>query len=516
MADDKLEDLPEEDAPDDAGDDTAAGDEPDAGGGEASPGGGDDFEDLDLEDIDFPDDDFDDDFGEDGEDGDKKKWIIIGSAVFVVVAVLSGGAIFFLGGDGEESAKSDLPEAILSLKIPPKGKMKMKMGRKGIPPPAHKSAGTPTTSQQAGAPKQGNTPAPNSAAGQAASPQVSPQASPQASNSGTPPEASRPRTHAGAGTIVPSVTAAAFKDIPMMQNPKPLPGPDKKLGEAMEGGIVPKVSKDGRQAWQVYAKPFTGSAGLPRIAIIIKGLGFSRAATIAAVNHTPAEVTLAFDPYAKNVGDWVGLARTAGHETLITLPMEPDDFPTSDPGPIALQTDLKQNENIDRLRYVMSVSNGNVGMLQMMGTRFATSQQALTPVLKEIRNRGLLIVDDGLVKNSLIVKIASTIALPRARADVFIDQDPSKLGIMRGLSKLEEFAKKNASAIGIARALPSSITNIMAWTKTLAGKKIVLAPVSAIVKISGSGAGAEAQAGAGQPNAPAPANATSQAPAPPK
>ena len=465
MADDKLEDLPEEDAPDDAGDDTAAGDEPDAGGGEASPGGGDDFEDLDLEDIDFPDDDFDDDFGEDGEDGDKKKWIIIGSAVFVVVAVLSGGAIFFLGGDGEESAKSDLPEAILSLKIPPKGKMKMKMGRKGIPPPAHKSAGTPTTSQQAGAPEQGNTPAPNSAAGQAASPQVSPQASPQASNSGTPPEASRPRTRAGAGTIVPSVTAAAFKDIPMMQNPKPLPGPDKKLGEAMEGGIVPKVSKDGRQAWQVYAKPFTGSAG---------------------------------------------------HETSITLPMEPDDFPTSDPGPIALQTDLKQNENIDRLRYVMSVSNGNVGMLQMMGTRFATSQQALTPVLKEIRNRGLLIVDDGLVKNSLIVKIASTIALPRARADVFIDQDPSKLGIMRGLSKLEEFAKKNASAIGIARALPSSITNIMAWTKTLAGKKIVLAPVSAIVKISGSGAGAEAQAGAGQPNAPAPANATSQAPAPPK
>jgi polysaccharide deacetylase 2 family uncharacterized protein YibQ len=87
---------------------------------------------------------------------------------------------------------------------------------------------------------------------------------------------------------------------------------------------------------------------------------------------------------------------------------------------------------------------------------------------------------------------------------------------MRGLSKLEEFAKKNASAIGIARALPSSITNIMAWTKTLAGKKIVLAPVSAIVKINGSGAGAEAQAGAGQPNALAPANATSQAPAPPK
>ena len=80
----------------------------------------------------------------------------------------------------------------------------------------------------------------------------------------------------------------------------------------------------------------------------------ARAATIAAINHTPAEVTLAFDPYAKNVGDWVGLARTAGHETLISLPMEPDDFPTSDPEVSGVTLDTGRMVCLMRKDYVLA------------------------------------------------------------------------------------------------------------------------------------------------------------------
>ncbi|MBT7266471.1 MAG: hypothetical protein HN884_06330 [Rhodospirillaceae bacterium] len=484
-SEDASEDAPE-DEPEGASEESAEEAEGDAEGRTEGANSADyeDYDDLDLEDIDFPDDDFDEDFDEEGGGDSKKKWILIGSAVFVVVAALSGGAMFFLGGDEEETAHGDLPEAVLSLKIPKKSKMKMgqsaprssRLQPGGAPSPAPDARGAkPATGPTQSAPT--GAPAPAQAQASAQAPAAA----------ATPPIASRPRTQAGAGLIVPSVTAAAFKGFPMMQNPKPLPGPDKSLGESTGGGVIPIVSKDGRQPWQAYAKPFSGEATLARIGIIIKGLGFSRAATVAAINHTPAEVTLAFDPYAKNVGDWVGLARTAGHETLIPLPMEPADFPNSDPGPFALQTDLQQEQNLDRLRYILSVSMGNVGLLQMMGTRFATSQQALAPVLQEIRARGLLMIDDGLVKNSQIVSIASTIALPRARSDVFIDQDPSRLGIARGLSKLEAAALKNKSAIGIAQSLPTTLSNIMAWSKTLAGKKMILAPVSAIVKISGSG-----------------------------
>ena len=165
--------------------------------------------------------------------------------------------------------------------------------------------------------------------------------------------------------------------------------------------------------------------------------------------------------------------------------MEPLEFPTSDPGPFALQVDLQQTENIDRLRYILSVSMGNVGLLQMMGTRFVSSSKSLEPILKEISSRGLLIVDNGLVKNSQITKIASNIGLPRVENNIHIDREPSRQFIISALTQLEKMAKKNKSSVGIAQPLPNSKSLIMTWTKTLAAKNIVMAPISANEKISG-------------------------------
>jgi polysaccharide deacetylase 2 family uncharacterized protein YibQ len=127
---------------------------------------------------------------------------------------------------------------------------------------------------------------------------------------------------------------------------------------------------------------------------------------------------------------------------------------------------------------------GNVGLLQMMGTRFVSSAKALEPVLKEIHSRGLLIIDNGLAKDSKITEIAATIGLPRGRSDIFLDQDASRSAIMQKLSALESAARKNKSAIGIAQPLPNSISLIMNWAKTLDTKKLVLAPISAVAKIS--------------------------------
>jgi polysaccharide deacetylase 2 family uncharacterized protein YibQ len=284
--------------------------------------------------------------------------------------------------------------------------------------------------------------------------------------------------------VLPSVTAAAFKGIPMMEDPRPLADPDTSLGETIGGGVIPKISTDGRRPWKFYGKTFRKEKTLPRISIIVTDLGLSRTATTAAINNTPSDVTLAFNPYAKGVGNWVALARGVGHETLIILPMEPTDFPISDPGPFALQVDLQKTENIDRLRYILSVSMGNIGLLQMMGTRFVSSTKALAPVLKEIHSRGLLIIDNGLARNSKITEIAATIGLPRARSDMYLDQDASRSAIMQKLSALESAARKNKSAIGIAQPLPNSISLIMNWAKTLDTKKLVLAPISAVVKIS--------------------------------
>jgi len=461
-----------------------------------------DTEDLTLKDIDLPDDGFDE---EDETSGGKRKWVLIGSSI-VLLAIL-GGAGFYYFNNQNLLTKNDKPaEVALSLKIP--SKSKLKKGRKKMissskkllqktPPSLNlkspKNSKSPNKLKSINKPKPaGNAKKLQTSSKKNKSPDLKTKSNGKKNKKTLTQDGKAVQSTSGAkiladgSLVLPSVTAAAFKGIPMIKNPRPLADPDKSLGESMGGGVIPKISTDGRRPWKFYGKSFNKQTTLPRVGIIIRGLGFSRAATTAAINQTPSEVTLAFNPYAKGVGNWVGLARAVGHETLITLPMEPIDFPISDPGPFALQVDLKQTENIDRLRYILSVSMGNVGLLQMMGTRFVNSRKALEPILKEISSRGLLMIDDGLARKSQISSIASTIGLPRARSDVFLDQDASRASIMQKLSALEATAKKNKSAIGIAQPLPNSISLIMNWTKTLAQKNLVLAPISAIVKISSS------------------------------
>jgi polysaccharide deacetylase 2 family uncharacterized protein YibQ len=454
----------------------------------------DDTQELILHKIDLPDDEFDD---EDKSTGGKQKWILL-SFFISILTILSGvGVWYFISDDLTNNTK----EVALSIEIPRQSKLKkgrkkmisssQKLLKKGSPSKRPKSskkiirqkklkplnklesAGEKNKPQAAGT--KNNSSNPKKQANRKKNKKAVAKAT--QSNSGA-------KILADGSLILPSVTAAAFKGIPIMENPRPLADPDKSLSETVGGGVIPKISTDGRKPWKFYGKTFRKDKTLPRVSIIIKGLGLSRTATTAAINHTPSEVTLAFNPYAKGVGNWIGLARAVGHETLITLPMEPIDFPNSDPGPFALQVGLQQTENIDRLRYILSVSRGNIGLLQMMGTRFVASRKALEPVLKEIHSRGLLIVDNGFAKNSQISKISATIGLPRARSDIFLDQNASRSAIMQKLSALEAAAKKNKSAIGIAQPLPNSISLIMNWARTLAAKKLVLAPISAVVKIS--------------------------------
>ena len=416
-----------------------------------------DFDKLNLQDIDFPDDNFQVD--DEGESKSKKKWLIL--TIFSIAVIFVASAAFFIFKPKSSNDKTEQigSNAILSFEIPnSKIKSNTKISKLSVGKSKKINNKDVKTTKTLSGKKSRKS-----------------KLSKKIRNAPL-------RTKKG-DLIVPSVTSAAFKGIPIMKNPKPLAGPDKKLSETVGGGVIPKISNDGTQPWKFYAKPFTGEVTLPRIAIIIKGLGFSKAATVAAINHTPSSVTLAFDPYAKGVGNWVGLARSAGHETLISLPMEPLDFPASDPGPFALQTNLSSSENINRLHFLLSVSMGNVGLLKMMGSNFVASEQALMPILKEIKNRGLIMIDDGSTKNSQIIRIGSNIELPQARGDILIDADPSRGGVANGLAELEKIAKRNKRAVGIARSLPNTISLIMTWTKTLGRKKLALAPVSAVVKI---------------------------------
>jgi polysaccharide deacetylase 2 family uncharacterized protein YibQ len=261
--------------------------------------------------------------------------------------------------------------------------------------------------------------------------------------------------------------------------------PDPRLIEKTRHGNVPRIGADGARPAEVYARPMPAlpadKANLPRIAIVVGGLGISANGTSEAIVKLPQEVTLAFAPYGSDLERVAARARSAGHEVLLQVPMEPFDYPDNDPGPQTLLTTMTGDQNVDRLQWFLARFPGFIGVAAYMGGRFTSSEGALGPVMREVAKRGLVYLDDGSSQRSVTRELAGGIGNAFARADVVVDSVPTPVEIDNALMRLEKLANEQGSALGFASALPVSIDRIVRWAREAENRGYILVPLSAIV-----------------------------------
>jgi polysaccharide deacetylase 2 family uncharacterized protein YibQ len=256
---------------------------------------------------------------------------------------------------------------------------------------------------------------------------------------------------------------------------------DKRLIEQSKHGSIPKIAPDGVRPLDAYASaiavPVNASDSM--IAIVVVGLGVSASGTGDAIAKLPAAVTLGFVPYGSDLPRWISRARGTGHEVLLQVPMEPLDYPDNDPGPQTLIASATKDQNIDRLHFFLSRSQGYVGVTNLMGARFTANENALSAVLAETGKRGLLFLDDGTSSRSLAQQTAAKTKSPFLKADLALDAQTAWADIDAALVKLEAIAAEKGVAIATASALPITIERIARWAKTLEARGIRLVPVSA-------------------------------------
>jgi polysaccharide deacetylase 2 family uncharacterized protein YibQ len=256
--------------------------------------------------------------------------------------------------------------------------------------------------------------------------------------------------------------------------------PDAKLLESTRHGMIPRISADGARPLVAYARPVSTAAAdakMPRIALVVTGLGISSTSTGESLK-LPAAVSLAFAPYGTDLERIASRARGEGHELLLQLPMEPFDYPDNDPGPQTLLLSLAPEQNTDRLHWLMSRFQGYVGVANYMGSRFTASEPALAPMLREVAKRGLMYLDDGSSPRSLAGQIATGNGLPFVKASIMLDAVPTPNEIDRALMRLESMARDQGIAVGVVTALPVSIARIAKWAKTAESRGFLLVPIS--------------------------------------
>ena len=259
--------------------------------------------------------------------------------------------------------------------------------------------------------------------------------------------------------------------------------PDAALLESSQtypGGLLPRIAADGRTAMAFYAAHAEPADAHPRVALLLSGIGMSETDSMEAIAGTPPAVSLAISPYAFRPERLLAEARLAGHETLVSLPLEPDRYPIDDPGNHALLTGNAPAMNDQRLEWALTRFAGYVGatgaLNGMRGERFGAAPELMAPVLRELAARGVLYIDPR--------PVAPPPPFDAGRSvDVVIDEPAVRTEIEANLARLEQVAKDHGSALGLV-GIPRPVTldRIAAWATTLAARGFVLVPVSALVR----------------------------------
>ncbi len=281
----------------------------------------------------------------------------------------------------------------------------------------------------------------------------------------------------------PMVSAALAPKARVAPAP-PAAGADLPADALPEAKMPPPATTDADarvgETWIAYARPFDPPQGRPLIAVVVTGLGLSQAATAAAI-RLPSAVTLGFSSYARDLQEWIDLARASGHEVILDLPMEPVDYPAINPGPQALLTSLTAAENADRLEWHLDRATGYIGVTHNMGSRFTASPDDMRPVLSTIKARGLMFLDSRTTSASVGAALAVKMALPRAANDRFLDAEASRPAIDRRLAEVERIARRTGYSVTVGHAFPVTLDRLADWLETFEEKGIALAPISAVV-----------------------------------
>jgi hypothetical protein len=263
------------------------------------------------------------------------------------------------------------------------------------------------------------------------------------------------------------------------------PAPQQAVSEKGPFGLVPRIARDGRTPLDVYGREVDESllaSDRPKVALILGGMGLNAGLTRRATKELPAEVSFAFAPYGKGLQGLIDGARAAGHEVFLQVPMEPFGYPSVNPGERTLLASAEGPANLDNLMWFMGRFSGYVGITNYMGARFAAEENAVRPVLAELKKRGLVFLDDGTLAETLVPRVGQTLGLDMASATRVIDASATFEDVMDNLRRLEEEARSGSIALATGTGLAVTIEAIAAWARDLGPRGAVLVPASSVFR----------------------------------
>ncbi len=226
--------------------------------------------------------------------------------------------------------------------------------------------------------------------------------------------------------------------------------------------------------------PTPSQSTRPKLALIIDDLGESlqQAERLHALLGTG--VTLAVLPFCTHTRDIVRFCRTTGMEIMLHLPMEPENYPSVNPGPGCLFVGMSASSIQETFQAAQKQVSGLVGVNNHMGSRFTADARAMADFLASLKEQDLVFIDSLTTPHSKGTSIAARLGVPSLARDIFIDNEQNESAIVFQLHKAEQLARKTGTAVAIGHPYPETLAALQTWSKRR-NSSVQLTPISALL-----------------------------------
>ncbi len=271
-----------------------------------------------------------------------------------------------------------------------------------------------------------------------------------------------------------NLTAPPHSKVSLVTAPAP------EVSEQVDGLTLPKRGDKDIIPSALYAHPFKRKPEEVLLSFVVLEAGLDPQ-SIGLLMGLPAEVSVAYSPYAKSNARYSEHLRATGHEVWSMLPTMNERFPSDDPGPLGILTRMPPEEVIRRLREIMAAIPGSVGTVLPPDETVSQQNAALAPVLAELDKRGLLMLATNPTREiSQLTGDKKQAALIR-RADLVLDPVADEVQIRSKLAGLRAAAQEKGDYLVVLSARPQTLQLLGAWLRdTPLEAPLTLAPLSAM------------------------------------
>jgi polysaccharide deacetylase 2 family uncharacterized protein YibQ len=144
-------------------------------------------------------------------------------------------------------------------------------------------------------------------------------------------------------------------------------------------------------------------------------------------------------------------------EVFLHLPMQPEDYPGTNPGPDAVLVGMSEDDIRLRLETALGTLTAVTGVNNHMGSAATSDTPTMRNLMSVLKNKDLIFVDSLTTARSVAYAEAVRADVPAARNRIFLDYDnENEAAIATNLQRLVNSARSSGLVVGIGHPHPAT------------------------------------------------------------